>query len=890
MGTARLLLPALLAALGACTAGGGTDGAVAEADPHAAWRPRHGARARPDQPGEAMAWHLLRLRDEDGVVDPSGPERARAAREAMLAHQETVDDAGIGPFGWVELGPPNIGGRTRSLLVDPVERNRIWAGAVGGGIWRSSDAGVTWTRGDDRLGSIAVCCLAMDPTNRQVLYAGTGEGFYNGDAIRGAGILRSTDGGVTWTRLAATVSWGYVNRIAVSPANPQLLLAATRLPGSIHRSTDGGNTWSLVRGADAGMQVLFDPNDGTRLVGSVRDAGPTHRVVRSTDSGATWTDATGQLGANPTTSGRIELAFARSAPRTVYASANGFCWHSADGGATFVQRSTTAVNGYWWYDNCIWVDPTNASVVLLGGVEVHRSTDGGATFTRITGGYINTTQPHPDTHALVAGPGFDGVNDRRLYVCTDGGVYVTEDVYTATRTTGWARRDLDYRTTQFYGAAGDAVSGRITGGTQDNGTLTLRPGSASAVLTFGGDGGFSAIDWQDPNFVYGEYVYLQVHRSTNGGSSAAYFFSGITDAGASATANFISPFVLDPNDPRRMYAGGASLWRTPDARAPTVAWSAVKPAVGSNVSAIAVAASQPDVLWVGHNDGRVFRTANALAAAPAWVAVDDNATSNPLPNRFVTRIAVDRTNPSRAWVTLGGYSPDNVWVTADNGATFADRTGTAPTGLPDVPVFSVCQHPQQPNWLYVGTDVGVFATEDGGLNWSTSNLGPADTRTDEVSFLHGSNVLLAATHGRGLWTTDLAQPSVVQLGPGCPATGAPFLASSPPRIGRNLQLTLLGAAPGAFSWVALGFSTASWNGLPLPLDLGPAFGWTGCTLHTSLDLVASGAASAAGAFTLQVPLPANRATNGTRFHVQGATLDGAGSLRVSNALTCTVGN
>lgn len=886
MNAARALLT--LFALAACSAPVVHD--AAEADPHAAFRPRHGARARPDQPGEAMAWHALRLQDENGLIDPEGPARARAQREQLLAHLEATDTAGIGRLGWVERGPANIGGRTRSLLVDPTNRNRLWAGAVGGGIWQSLDAGTNWTRADDHLGSIAIGCLAMQPGNPQVLYAGTGEGFYNSDAIRGAGVLRSTDGGATWTRLAATAAWGYVNRIAVSPANPQLLVAATRLPGGIHRSTDGGATWTLVRAADTGMQVLFDPNDATKLVASVRDAGPTHRVIRSADGGATWADASGALGANPTTSGRIEVAFARSQPGVVFASANGFCWHSADGGANFTQRSTAAVNGYWWYDNCIWVDPTDANVVLIGGVEVHRSTDGGFTFTRITSGYINTTQPHPDTHALVADPGFDGVTNRRLYVCNDGGVYVTDNVYTASRTSGWTRKDLGYRASQFYGAAGDGASGRITGGTQDNGTLTLQQGTNQAVLTFGGDGGFSAIDWQAPSFLYGEYVYLQVHRSTNGGASAAYIFSGITDAGSGTTANFISPFVLDPSDPRRMYAGGASLWRTADARAATVAWSAVKPAIGSNISAIAVAPGNPDVIWVGHNNGRVFRTQDGTAAAPTWVAVDDNGAANPLPNRFITRIAIDRTNPARAFVTLGGHNGDNVWYTANDGATFADRTGTGITGLPDVPVFSICQHPQQPSWIFVGTDVGVFASEDGGFNWSTSNLGPAATRTDEVSFLHGTTTLLAATHGRGLWTCRVVQPQVLPLGSGCPAASPPFLSATLPRIGRDLQFTALGLPPGGFAALAIGFSTSQWNGQALPLDLGPAFGWQGCTLHTSVDLVSSGLANAAGLQTVLVPLPADPNALGGRLHAQAIGLDAAGNPRVSNAVTCVFGN
>lgn len=512
-------------------------------------------------------WRLLRWRDENGnLPGPTVLQDARAAAKASATFWDAQDGAGISRYLWTERGPNNIGGRTRVLLIHPTTPSRMWAGSVGGGIWRSDNSGASWYPLDDWMGNLAIGCMAMDPNNPSVMYAGTGEGFGNFDRITGEGIWRTANGGGAWTLLTATAGFDSVNRIVVSPANSQLLLASTS--SGIRRSTDGGSTWTTVRTGNS-LQVLIDPNNSNNLVAHVSESG-THRVVRSTNAGATWTNAASGLSA---ASGRIEIAYARNAPNRLYASTavgSGEVWLSTDSGANWTRRSATGLSSaQMWYNNCIWVDPTDSMRVVVGMVQIFASTDGGDNFTTISSGGMNANTPHSDVHFLAQDPGYNGTTNRILYACTDGGVWRTSDVTTATTSSGWTRHDSDYRTVQYYGAAG--VGTRITGGTQDNGTHTLGFGSQSAGLTAGADGGFSAIDPTDPNFVYGETQNLGLFRSTDGGLSSSSISAGISDTGN--CTNFIAPFILDPNDVNRLLAGGCNLWRSDNCKAAFPTWT-----------------------------------------------------------------------------------------------------------------------------------------------------------------------------------------------------------------------------------------------------------------------------------------------------------------------------
>jgi len=712
-----------------------------------------------------------------GTVSPAAAPGAPGAPVPAAAPVLPLT-AGVSPGGWTWLGPGNIGGRTRSIVIHPTNPSIMWAASVAGGIWKTTNGGASWGPLDDFMASLNVTTLVLDPVDSNTLYAGTGEGFYNIDGLRGAGIFKTADGGTTWSQLSATSGpeFVYVNRVAISKDGNTLLAAVRNGDATamgLARSVDKGTTFTDVASL-TGTEILdvdFDPRDSTKAVAGGRNG----KAFYSSDGGANWTAATGL----PTVAGfagRVELVYAANDSNVVYASVDnnsGELYRSGDGGKSYTLQSTGTnyLGGQGWYANTIWAgDPTDANLVVVGGLDIYRSPDGGVTFTQISQWSLAPASPHADHHAVVSHPGFDGSDNRVVYFGNDGGVYQSTDIRNSIDTTDWRALNNNYGVTQFYGAAGNPSTGRIVGGAQDNGTIryTPPPGASSGpqgyTTMFGGDGGYSASDPTDPNFFYGEYVYLQIHRSVNAGGSASYINSGIDDAGDQSKCNFIAPFLLDPNNPNVMVAGGSSVWRSKNVKAATPQWAKIKDEAGSPISAVAVAEGNSQIIWVGHNLGDVYKTVDGGAN---WSHVGGSVLPN---DRMCTRIAIDHANPNVVYVTFGGYITDNVWKTTDGGTTFNDIGAS----LPPAPAYTLAIHPDNPNYLYMGMEVGVFASADGGSTWSPTNEGPTNCSVNELFWMN--RVLNAATHGRGIFSIDLSRigprPPVAAATPGAPGKAA----------------------------------------------------------------------------------------------------------------------
>ena len=391
---------------------------------------------KPDHPGDWAKQRNMQMRDENGQIPDNALVRAHDQLNAMVAAQQAagpgdVEAQAISKSNWTWIGPKNIGGRIRSILIHPTSPNTMYIGSVSGGIWRTTNGGTSWKILDDFMANMAVSTMVMDRNNPKIIYAGTGEGFFNGDRIRGAGIFKTTNGGNTWTQLASTKTnnFLYVNRLANSPNNA-VLLAATET--GIFRSVNGGASWTQVHNVRT-LDVDFHPANNNRAVAS----GDSGRSWYSTNGGQTWNPSTGihNSGSTGGFNNRVEIAYAPSNGNIVYASSgfnNGTIYRSGNGGQTFT-KVTTANYAYLgsqaWYDNVIWVDPTNPNFVIVGGIDLWKSTNGGKTLTKISQWFsAPTLSAHADHHAIVHHPGYNGTSNRIVFFGNVGGIYKAVNV------------------------------------------------------------------------------------------------------------------------------------------------------------------------------------------------------------------------------------------------------------------------------------------------------------------------------------------------------------------------------------------------------------------------------------------------------------------------------
>jgi hypothetical protein len=328
----------------------------------------------------------------------------------------------------------------------------------------------------------------------------------------------------------------------------------------------------------------------------------------------------------------------------------------------------------------------------------------------------------------------------------------------------WVPLNRNYGVTQFYnGAPFPGDPSRYLGGTQDNGTLlgSDRVGSNRWRRILGGDGAYVAVDPRNDQVLYASFQNGVIQKSFDGGSSFQDAFAGITDLDTNNTDGyegygpnflFVAPFVLDPNDRTRLWLGGRRLWRTDNAAGSWVAAS-TELAAGGKTSAIAVAPGDEDRVLAGTHVGYLHRNRSATTAdaATEWEGARPRT-------GFVTGVAFDPLDPDVAYATYGGFGGEHVWRSMDGGASWSSIDGSGRTGLPNVPVHAILVDPEDRERLYVGTDVGVFVSLDGGESWMVENTGFAAAVTETLAITdgpQGSRWLFAFTHGRGSWRVQL---------------------------------------------------------------------------------------------------------------------------------------
>jgi photosystem II stability/assembly factor-like uncharacterized protein len=674
---------------------------------------------------------------------------ARAqAQAAALRSSLRMAPPPISGSQWTSIGPAAIPisggsiGRLTAIAVHPTDPATIYIGGAQGGVWKTTDGGAGWVPLTDGECSLAMGWLAIDPVNPDIVYAGTGEQHFSGDSYYGCGLLRSTNGGVSWTQHGASVfrtstGGARISRVVLDPSTAGTV-SSTRLyvasDFGLHVSADGGGSFTQVLSGIV-TDLVIDPTNPAILYAAVRGSG----VYKSTNSGAGWTlQGTGFA----TAMQRINLAIAPSAPGTLYASVQGSgsslagIWRTTDGAATWTQATATnaSCGNQCWYDMTIAVDPATPDVVYFGGVVLYKSTDGAEFFSNITGGI------HVDQHVLVFAPSDAG----QLFVGNDGGIYRSVNGGSS-----WTSLNTNLVLTQFYeGIALHPWDPQIVlGGTQDNGTL-LSSGVPTWSHVLGGDGGFTAIDYRNPVTRYAETQWAANSgysgpRRSDGGSYVLKT-SGIN---LGDRALFIPPLVMDPTDPAVLYFGTYRVYRTAN-RAES--WTLLSPDLsGGNgrVSAIAPAAADPAVLYVGTSDGLVQFTANGGAT---WTP-RSLPTSGP---RYVQDIAVDPRDPLTAWVVVSGFLTPHVFRTTNGGATFTNVSGS----LPDTPVNAVVVDPTSRGTVVIGTDLGAYMSADSGGTWTPLTSGMPNVAIFALGYNASTGTLIAATHGRGMFQLQLDRP------------------------------------------------------------------------------------------------------------------------------------
>ena len=706
--------------------------------------------------------------------------QARAAfpmREAMvqkLVHERrrAVQSLPVTPgtAQWELAGPTNIGGRLTSVVCHPEQPDRIWVGAAGGGVWFSPDAGQSWKPQWHAQDVLNVGALAIDPVDPNVLYCGTGEANLSADSYAGVGLYQTIDGGQNWFLRAAAATTGLPKRIGVIAIDPfdrkHLIVAGIGHGemshdhdlGGVFVSLDGGISWTRQTFVSTNNywchSVVFDPATKGLIFVTVTEQGMASGIYRSNDGGATWKHLTGGLPSSARM-GRTSIAISRSNPKILYAIAadqlsqfhdamlgvfrsndGGDSWHEV-GGAHFAGEAQMN------YGNTIAVHPTNANRVICGGVDLHLSINGGGSWKQVTRWDANrgdafhshdANYAHADHHHLLMPEKAAG----RIYDPNDGGLDVSED---GGKT--WMNRSGGLAVTMYYDLDVAASDVRVFGGgAQDNGTLITTTGSANDHFELlGGDGGWLVFDPGDASRVIASYYNFNIFRFD------ANHFKEISPPADANEKKFVWMCFIarDPRDARTIFTGSYRVWRSRDEGN---SWTPLTAALdGSAISAIEVAAADSKTIYVGTENGGVFRSKDG---GQTWSA---NISGAALPGFIVTRLATSPADARVLYATVGNFGKSHVYRSADGGETWIDIDIRQ---LPDVPhqAVLVVGGPAG-DTVYVGNDVGVFTWNASAPAWMNVSRNLPHTMIVDLVHHSATKRLFAATYGRSIWRLQL---------------------------------------------------------------------------------------------------------------------------------------
>lgn len=694
-----------------------------------------------------------RVNPDGSIPPPDATFNAYNSRKTPMQSQ-------IG--NWVSLGPAFIPapgpagyeglGRLNTLAFHPTDPNKFYVGAPSGGFWYTVDGGQHWLTSTDTLPTLGVSAIIVDYSNPATIFIGTGDRDA-GDAP-GLGVFKSTDSGLTWAPSKTGMDNVTVGNMVQHPTNSLIMLAATS--NGLFRSTNGGAQWTKSKTGNF-KEVKFKPGD-PNIVYAVSGVS----FFRSTDNGITFTQISSGLSGGQ----RAVIAVSAANPNYVYVlksdGSSGFMglYRSTDSGLNFTTRSTSpnildwscdgsGTGGQGWYDLALAVNPTNAEMVYVGGVNVWKSTNGGTTWAINSHWYggCNVPSVHADCHFLAYSP----VNGN-FYACNDGGLFGTSNGGTT-----WSYFTETMTIGQIYklGVA-QTVKEKVINGFQDNGTYTYT--STGWLATGGGDGMECAIDYTNANYTYHSVYYGDLYRKFNNNNEvhiAGNGINGITESGA-----WVTPFMLSKSNHRAMFVGYKNIWRANNVF-PGAGINFVKISDnlgGSNTPDMAViehSSSDSNMLYAARSDNKLFRSDNCLDASPSWI----NLTGNLPASVTATSIATHPTDPNIVYMTAG----TKVYKSTTKGSSWTDISGN----LPAVHINSVVYYKNSIEGLYVGTDAGVYYSDKFTGGWISFSEGlPANGRITELEIFYDNDsvsqdVIKASSYGRGLWGSDMYHAPVI---------------------------------------------------------------------------------------------------------------------------------
>lgn len=677
---------------------------------------------------------------------------------------------------WEFAGPINIGGRISDVEMDPSDINTIYLGAAAGGVFKSEDKGETWSPIFDDALSLSIGDIAIAPSNPNIIYVGTGEANAGGGSLAydGVGIYKSLNAGENWEYIGLEESRN-IGRMVVHPTNPDVLyvaamgsLFANGQNRGIFKTSDGGQTWEqslFVSDSTGAIDIVIHPTNPDTLYAAMWErvrrpnrrsyGGPTCGLYRSYDGGISWTEMTNGLPIFSEDKGRIGIDISASNPNiiyAVYADEIGYfngVYKSTDNGDSWVRTNDNSLSDAfasfgWWFGR-IKIDPINPDNIFVVGLDIYRSQNGGMDWTD------QSIDVHVDQHAVYIHP----LNNDFVVLGNDGGLYISEN---GGDTWQW---NETLPITQFYTCELDYQQPwRLYGGAQDNGTNRIKdePGGDWEPI-YGGDGFYVLVDPENNNYIYAEYQYGGLGRSTNGGLS---FYSGTSGISGSDRFNWNSPVVFNSSNPEILFFGSNRLYKSTNR---AVSWNAISGDLTdgnqpgnlayNTITTISVSPVNSQIIYTGSDDGNVHVTTNG--------GLSFQNISNGLPKRWITRIAADPVEENIVYVTISGYRWDeyisHIYRSDDFGQNWQSISGN----LPEAPVNDIIIDQPNNQTLFVATDVGVYVSYNTGTSWAVLGNNLPNVVVSDLVIHKPTNSLVAATFGRSMYRYDLEQDPLTRI-------------------------------------------------------------------------------------------------------------------------------